>query len=52
MRPRFLRLRMAVVGACVVLAAFSGCSAWHGWAHAGSGQPARAGATVTIPLGK
>ncbi len=37
-------------GLCVALLA--GCSAVHSWVQLGSDRPARAGASVSVPLGK
>lgn len=48
MRARFL----SVPFFAAALLALAGCSTLHSWAQVGSDHPARAGASVSVPLGK
>jgi hypothetical protein len=38
--------------ACLAFAGLTGCTMLHGWVQAGSDHPPRAGASVSVPLGK
>ncbi|MBS0662451.1 MAG: hypothetical protein JSR48_04255 [Verrucomicrobia bacterium] len=51
MNARFApRIRLLLAGLCA--AVLAGCSSVHSWVQLGSDHPARAGASVSVPLGK
>ena len=52
MHPRFFRITTLALGALLALGGLAGCATLHSWAQVGTGHPAAAGASVSIPLGK
>ena len=50
--PRLPQRLLSVLATMLALLGASGCALFHGWAAAGSHHPFRAGAAISMPMGK